>query len=81
MICIGREVAVGSGENTGYIDNLYITPSGMIVIVETKLFRNQEARRTVIAQIIDYAKEVQKWDAEKLDKIAQGYFDNFAGGG
>ncbi len=79
LICIGREVAVGSGENTGYIDNLYITPSGMIVIVETKLFRNQEARRTVIAQIIDYAKEVQKWDAEKLDKIAQVYFDNSFG--
>ena len=59
LICIGREVPVGSGETQGYIDNLYITPTGRIVIVETKLFRNQESRRTVVAQIIDYAKELQ----------------------
>ena len=70
LVCIGREVPVGSGETQGYIDNLYVTPSGGIVIVETKLYRNQEARRTVVAQIIDYAKELQKWDAAKLDEIA-----------
>ena len=74
LICIGREVPVGSGETQGYIDNLYITPTGRIVIVETKLFRNQESRRTVVAQIIDYAKELQKWDAAKLDEVASEYF-------
>lgn len=73
LVCIGREVPVGSGETQGYIDNLYVTPSGGIVIVETKLYRNQEARRTVVAQIIDYAKELQKWDAAKLDEIAYNY--------
>lgn len=73
LVCIGREVSVGSGENQGYIDNLYVTPSGGIVVVETKLYRNQEARRTVVAQIIDYAKELQKWDAAKLDEIAADY--------
>lgn len=73
LVCIGREVPVGSGETQGYIDNLYVTPSGGIVIVETKLYRNQEARRTVVAQIIDYAKELQKWDATKLDEIAYNY--------
>lgn len=74
LICIGREVPVGSGETQGYIDNLYITPTGNIVIVETKLFRNQEARRTVVAQIIDYAKELQKWDADKIESVAADYF-------
>lgn len=73
LVCIGREVPVGSGETKGYIDNLYITPSGQIVIVETKLFRNQESRRTVVAQIIDYAKELQKWDCEMLNKVAEEY--------
>ena len=73
LVCIGREVPVGSGETQGYIDNLYVTPSGGVVIVETKLYRNQEARRTVVAQIIDYAKELQKWDAAKLDEIAYHY--------
>lgn len=74
LVCIGREVPVGSGDTQGYIDNLYVSPSGHIVIVETKLFRNQESRRTVVAQIIDYAKELQKWDCEKLNKIASEYF-------
>jgi hypothetical protein len=74
LICIGREVPVGRGDTQGYIDNLYVSPSGNIVIVETKLFRNQESRRAVVAQIIDYAKELQKWDCEKLNKIASEYF-------
>lgn len=74
LVCIGREVPVGSGDTQGYIDNLYVTPNGCIVIVETKLFRNQESRRTVIAQIIDYAKELQKWDCEQLEKTAIDYF-------
>ncbi len=73
LVCIGREVPVGSGDMQGYIDNLYITPSGNIVVVETKLFRNQESRRTVVAQIIDYAKELQKWDCSKLDTVARDY--------
>ncbi len=73
LVCIGREVPVGSGETQGYIDNLYLTPSGNIVIVETKLFRNQESRRTVVAQIIDYAKELQKWNCEMINKVAEQY--------
>ncbi len=74
LICIGREVPVGRCETKGYIDNLYISPSGHIVIVETKLFRNQESRRTVVAQVIDYAKELQQWDAEMLNEVAADYF-------
>ncbi len=74
LILLGEEVPVGSGDTQGYIDNLYVTPSGNIVIVETKLFRNQESRRTVVAQIIDYAKELQKWDCQKLDAVAEEYY-------
>lgn len=73
LVCIGREVPVGSGENKGFIDNLYVTPTGNIVLVETKLWRNQEARRTVVAQIIDYAKELRKWNSERLNGIAAEY--------
>jgi hypothetical protein len=39
----------------GYIDNLLMTPGGDIAVVETKLFRNPEATRKVLAQVIDYA--------------------------
>lgn len=73
LVCIGREVPAGSGENKGFIDNLYVTPTGNIVLVETKLWRNQEARRTVVAQIIDYAKELRKWSSERLNEIAAEY--------
>lgn len=44
---------------SGYLDNLLITPTGDIIAVECKLWRNGEARREVIAQIIDYAKDLQ----------------------
>ena len=74
LVCIGTEVSVGSGDSRGCIDNLYVTPSGHIVIVETKLFRNQESRRAVVAQIIDYAKELQQWDADMLGSVAESYF-------
>ena len=73
LISLGREIEVYDGQHYGYIDNLLISPSGHVVIVETKLFRNQESRRTVVAQILDYAKEVRKWDAEKLDEAITDY--------
>ncbi len=56
LIPLGREVPVTAGA----IDNLYITPEGLICLVETKLWRNPEAHRTVVAQIIDYAKDLSK---------------------
>lgn len=40
----------------GPIDILVITSNADIVIVETKLLRNSESHRTVVAQAIDYAK-------------------------
>ena len=69
LIPIGREIPVVCDGKTGYIDNLYISSRGYIVIVETKLWRNPESRREVIGQIIDYAKDVQKWDYETLNNI------------
>jgi len=42
----------------GPIDNFMVTPSGLPVLVECKLWRNPEARREVVSQILDYAKEL-----------------------
>lgn len=50
----------------GPADILYVTATGKIVLVETKLYRNPEARRTVVAQIIDYAKVFAEWNYEDL---------------
>jgi len=65
LIPIGREVPVTSG----FIDDFYISSKGYLVIVETKLWRNPESRREVVGQIIDYAKDIQKWNYEDLDAI------------
>ena len=61
-ISIGREV----GTDRGPIDNLYVSPVGGITIVETKLWKNPEKHRTVVAQVIDYAKELATWDYDRL---------------
>jgi len=45
----------------GPIDVVYVTPQGRLVIIETKLWRNPEARRKVVGQILDYAKELKNW--------------------
>ena len=50
----------------GPADILYVTTTGQVVLVETKLWRNPEARRTVVAQILDYAKELTNWHFEDL---------------
>jgi len=63
LVSIGREVPT----DVGAIDNLYLSPQGYLAIVETKLWRNPEARREVLGQVIDYAKEVASWSYEQLE--------------
>ena len=52
----------------GPLDVLYVTPKGKLVVVEAKLWRNPEARRKVVGQILDYAKELARWDYEDLQR-------------
>lgn len=52
----------------GPLDILFVTPSGRLCIVEAKLWRNPEARRKVVGQILDYAKELSQWDYEDLQR-------------
>jgi hypothetical protein len=68
-IPIGREVSTP----VGYLDNLFISPDGYLTIVETKLWRNPEARREVVGQIIDYAKELKKWSFTDLDNSVKQF--------
>ena len=50
-----RPVPICTELNTpaGPIDNFMVTPSGLPVLVECKLWRNPEARREVVSQILD----------------------------
>ena len=50
------------------IDNLYVDSNGILTIVECKLIRNHQATREVLGQILDYAKEIVKYDYKKLDQ-------------
>lgn len=63
LVPIAMEVAT----NAGPIDVLYATPTGRLVVLEAKLWRNPEARRKVVGQILDYAKELTKTDYVSLD--------------
>jgi len=63
LIPVCREMSTPAGD----LDVFYVTPSGRPVIVEAKLWRNPEARRKVIGQILDYAKELSHFSFDSLD--------------
>lgn len=64
LIPLCRELSMPSG----FCDVAYINESGLITLVECKLWKNPEARRKVIGQIIDYAKDLASWDYETFEK-------------
>ena len=63
-VSICRELVTSAGS----IDNLLVTPSGLPILVECKLWRNPEARREVVGQILDYAKELTRWSSSDLQR-------------
>ena len=44
----------------------FINARGLLTLVECKLWRNPEARREVVGQILDYAKELNRWSYTDL---------------
>lgn len=62
LLPLGREVNTPSGP----VDVLYVSPEGYLTLVETKLWRNPQARREVVAQIIDYATAMSRWTYDQL---------------
>ena len=63
LISLGREIC--------HIDNLFISPKGRITVVETKLWRNPEATRQVVAQMLDYAKELSQMTFEEFEQACR----------
>jgi len=57
LVPVARELPTEAGP----VDVVYVNPRGYITLVETKLFRNPEARREVVAQILDYASAMSGW--------------------
>lgn len=57
-----RELPTKAGD----LDNLFVSENGSLVLVECKLWKNPQARREVIGQALDYAKEISRWTYEDL---------------
>ena len=53
---------------SGSLDNLFVTPTGYLVLAECKLWRNPESRRKVVAQILDYGKDLAGWGYDDLSR-------------
>lgn len=69
LFSLGREVSVDLGEFTGRIDNLLVTNDGHLVIVETKLHRNQKGMREVITQTFQYGTAVSRMTLTELETL------------
>jgi len=69
LVSVGREVSTVSGS----IDNLFLSPQGYLTIAETKLWRNPEARREVVGQLVDYAKDISQWSFTELEGKVRNY--------
>jgi hypothetical protein len=50
----------------GFIDTVFINRDGLLTIVECKLWRNQDAKRNVVAQILAYAAALRGWGYKHL---------------
>ncbi len=67
LIPLCRELGLTFGAGrSGSLDNIFITTEGRLVLVEAKLWRNPEARRTVVAQAMEYAAAVFRLNYEEL---------------
>jgi len=60
--CVARELQTDAGQ----VDLLLVNAQGRLSIVETKLFKNPESRREVLAQVLDYAAAIHNMSYEKL---------------
>ena len=63
LISLGREIM--------NIDNLFIAPTGRLTVVETKLWRNPQATRHVLAQMLDYASRLSSLSYEEFEQRCQ----------
>jgi hypothetical protein len=66
VIPLCREFSLPKEGNAVFLDILGVTPHGRLVLVECKLWRNPQARREVIAQVLEYASLLRRWSYADL---------------
>jgi hypothetical protein len=52
----------------GRLDLAFINPYGRLTLVECKLWRNPQARREVVVQVLDYARAISRWSYSDLQR-------------
>ncbi|MER9292204.1 hypothetical protein NKI71_18420 [Mesorhizobium sp. M0510] len=60
VVPLCRELAIRAG-GTVFADILGVARSGRLIVIECKLWRNPQARREVLAQILEYAALLRRW--------------------
>lgn len=73
LLTVGRETALANG----YVDVIGIDEEGLITIIECKLDRNPEVKRTVIGQVLGYAAYLWGMSYEQFESaVVRKYFDS-----
>jgi hypothetical protein len=65
LFTVARELTV---PGVGFIDVVLADERGRLVIIECKLWRNPQARREVVGQILDYARELSRYSYDDLQR-------------
>lgn len=65
FVTIGKEVSLANGS----LDLLAVSPQGHIALIETKLEKNPEAKRTVVGQILGYAAYLWNQSYDDIEQI------------
>jgi hypothetical protein len=73
LLSVGRETALANG----YVDVIGVDQDGLITIIECKLDRNPEVKRTVIGQVLGYAAYLWGMSYEQFEaSVVRKYFDS-----
>lgn len=64
LVPLCRELRTSAGP----IDLAFVNPDGLLTLVECKLWRNPQARREVVAQVLHYAQAVTRWSYADLQR-------------
>lgn len=67
LLPLCRELRTAAGP----LDILYINEQGLLTLVECKLWKNPQARREVIGQILDYAQTLSQCNYEELENAVR----------
>lgn len=65
VITITTELSI---PGVGFVDVVLMDEYGRLIVVECKLWRNPQARREVVGQILDYARELSRFSYEDFQR-------------